>query len=172
MIVYADDSGPISWPTEDSHDPSSKKYYYLFYRPEIYSTSKEYIKGVDIVIPTIPNGCMYECVSGGISGLTEPSWITQEGRTLEDNDVKWKCVSANLRLKAGDTITASTWSCDDATVTLESPIIISDRITGIKVSSVPSTLKKIRVTNHITVTRSSSRTEEFEKTIVIPIKEQ
>lgn len=172
MIVYADDSGPISWPTEDSHDPSSKKDYYLFYRPETYSTSKEYIKGVDVVVPTVPNGCMYECVSGGISGATEPDWSTSEGRTLDDNTVKWKCLAANTRLRSGDVISASTWTCDSADVTLSDSSIISGIGTVINVSTVPSTLKKIKITNHITITRSTARDEEFEKSIVIPIKEQ
>ena len=172
MLVDINDSGPIYWSTEDSHDPSSKKDYYLFYRPKTHSTSKEYIKGVDVVIPTVPNGCMYECVSGGISGSTAPTWITSEGKTLEDGDVKWKCLPANTRLKTGDTITLSSWSCDSSEVTLSDSSIISGIGTVVNVSTVPSTLKKIKITNHITITRSSSRIEEFEKSIVIPVKEQ
>lgn len=169
-ILYADDSDKVQWPDTDSHDPNSKKYYYISYRPPTRVNSTAYIKNTDVVIISPFNGCMYECISGGISAATIPTFETIEGKTTIDNDVKWKCKTYIARLQPGDTVTASTWTSDTGVV-LDLDIIIDDITTGIRVTSVPTTLKKFTITNHITVLRVSGRIEEFDKSLVIPIKE-
>jgi hypothetical protein len=168
-ILYVDDSGPIIWPDTDSHDINSKKFYYINYRPSTRINSTEYIKGVDVIIPSTSNGCMYECVSGGISAISEPIFDTTEGKFVVDGTVKWKCKPFLARLGSADVITISSWT-GDVGVTTSSPIILNNIATGVRVDSAPSTVKKITITNHITVLRSSGRTEEFEKSIIIPIK--
>lgn len=170
MIIYSDDSGPIIWPTTDQHDPSSKKDYFIAYRPLVRVSNKEYVKGADIVIPSVSNGCMYECISGGISAGSEPTFDTTEGQTTTDGTVKWKCKPLISKLAAGDTITASAWTGDTG-VTLSDDAIINDVITVIKVTAVPVTAKTFTITNHITVLRASGRTEEFYKSLVISIKD-
>ena len=169
MIIYSDDSGPIIWPDTDRHDPSSKKDYTISYRPPTRVNSKEYVKGGDVVIPTVSNGCMYECISGGISASSEPTFDTTEGQTTTDGSVKWKCKPLVSKLEAGDTITISAWTGDTG-VTISETAIINSIATIAKVTAVPSTAKTFTITNHITVSRSSGRTEEFSKSLVILIK--
>lgn len=169
MLIYSNDSGPITWPITDQHDPSSKKDYFIAYRPPTRVSLKEYIKGVDVVIPSVSNGCMYECVSGGISASSEPTFDTTEGQTTTDGTVKWKCKPLTSKLAAGDTITTSAWA-GDAGVTLSDGSIINNVITVIKVTAVPTSAKTFTITNHITVLRASGRTEEFYKSLVVSIK--
>jgi hypothetical protein len=169
-IIYSNDSGPTIWPDTDKHDPNSKKYYYIDYRPATRLNTTEYVKGVDVVIPSISNGCMYECVSGGISSTTPPSFGTEEGKTTIDGDVLWKCKPLTSRLAAGDVITLSTWS-STAGVTTSLPITINNISTGVRVDSVLATLKKFTLTNHITILRATGRQEEFEKSLIITVKE-
>lgn len=170
MIIYSDDSGPVQWPTSDSHDPTSKKYYYINYRPTTRQNSKEYTKGVDVIIPSTSNGCMYECVSSGISASVEPTFGTLESKTTEDGGVKWKCLPLICRLAQGDVITTSTWTGDTG-VTTDNPVILNNISTAVRVTAVPTGVKKFTLTNHITITRSSGRIEEYEKSLIIPLKE-
>ena len=170
-ILYSDDSGPIYWPEEDSHDPESKKYYEITYRPPVRQNNIAYIKGVSVVIPFTSNGCMYECTSGGISGSVEPDWGTLENGTTEDGDVKWKCKPYNAKLEAGDTIPTSTWTAD-SWVTLDNPVTFDGNATATRVSAmtVPTGTTTFTLTNHITVSRASGRSEEFDKSLIIPIR--
>ena len=167
-ILYSDDSGPIVLPLIDSHDPSSKKYYYLNYRPETRSNSFEYIKGMDVVIPTISNGCRYECVSGGISEVAEPIWSTISGKITNDNTVQWKTKPLITRLSTGDAITLSSWSGDVGVVTT-SPTIVNGIMTAIRVDAIPSGVNSFSITNTIQILRVSGRIETFDKTIIIPV---
>jgi hypothetical protein len=171
MIIFSDDSGPVQWPSSDSHDPLSKKYYYISYKPETRVNSKAYIKDVDIVVPPVFNGCMYYCVSGGISLPTTPTFTTEEGKFLDDGDVRWKTLAYSAKLLDGDQITLSTWTSSIGVTLSDTSSIINGITTLCKVDSVPLNTKKITVTNHITITRSTGKIEEFEKSLVIPIKE-
>jgi hypothetical protein len=168
-IIYSLDDGPIVWPLTDLHDPNSKKYYYLDYRPNTRVNTAPYTKGLDIVIPAVFNGCMYECVSGGISATAEPIFTTKEGGFVDDGDVKWKCKTYAARLGIGDIITASSW-VSDVGVTLSGGSILSGITTGIKVESVDPILKKFTLTNHITINRISGVQEEFDKSLIITLK--
>lgn len=169
--MYSDDSGPIYWPDEDSHDPDSKKYYEITYRPPTRQNNTTYVKGVSVVIPATPNGCMYECISGGTSGASIPTWLTLENGTTEDGDVKWKCKPYNAKLETGDTISESTWTVD-SWVTTDNPVSFDGNATATRVSAmtVPTGSTTFTLTNHITVVRASGRTEEFEKSLIIPIR--
>jgi hypothetical protein len=175
MIVYSDDSGPVTWPTSDLHDPHSKKYYYINYRPPVRENEKEYVKGVDVVILDTPNGCIYECISGGISNHLNAhqtnTFTTVEGKTTDDGDVKWKCKPDTSRLRDGDTITTSTWSSTEPSVTLSGEVVLSNIQTGVRVDAVSSSIKKFTLTNHITIQRLSGRVEEFDKSLIISVKE-
>lgn len=174
MIIYSDDSGQVIWPDTDLHDPNSEKYYYIEYRPALRQNEKEYVKGVDTVVLDPPNGCMYECVSGGISGtlleFTASPFTTAESKYQDDGTVRWKCKPDTTRLRPGDSITASTWTTSDPAITLSDEVVLSGIQTGVKVSTVPSTLKKITITNTVTVQRVSGRTEKFDKSLVITVK--
>lgn len=43
------------------------------------------------VRPTVENGFTYLCIDGGVSGATEPTWVTTVGATVDDNTVQWRC---------------------------------------------------------------------------------
>jgi hypothetical protein len=168
-ILFNDDSSQITWPTTDCHDINSKKYYSILYRPDVVERNKDYVKDVAIVIPTTSNGCMYVCSIGGITGSSEPIWPTGEGKTVVDGTVTWKSMPYSARLQSGDTLTTSTWT-SDVGVTTSSPLILNNNRAMVRVDSVSVTTKTFSIKNHITITRSSGRIEEFDKTINITIK--
>lgn len=45
------------------------------------------------VVPTVDNGKFLECVTGGTSGESEPTWDTTQGNTTADGGVTWRCGS-------------------------------------------------------------------------------
>jgi hypothetical protein len=170
-ILYSDDSGPILWPEEDSHDIDSQKYYDITYRPPFRQDETSYVKSDSVVIPLVRNGCMYECVSGGISDTTPPVFSTIENGTIDDGDVKWKCKVLKSKMDYGDVITDSEWIAE-SWITLENPLILADSTTAIQVTSItpPEGITSFKITNRITILRASSREEVFDKSIIIPIK--
>ncbi len=50
--------------------------------------SRTYTAGCQ-VIPTNPNGHVYSCITAGVSGATEPTWVTNGG-TVSDSGVTWQ----------------------------------------------------------------------------------
>lgn len=60
-----------------------------------WAAETEYSVG-DFVTPAIPNDRIYECVVGGTSGGTEPSWNTSMESTVRDSSVTWLCLNAWL----------------------------------------------------------------------------
>ena len=168
MIIYSGDSGIIDYPEDLAHDPDSKVFYRLDYRPPFRKSSQYYIKGLDVVIPLIPNGCMYECISGGVTDTLTPTLPTLESKTVDDGTVRWKVLPYAAKLGYGDTITDSTWTAS-AGVTVANSLVFGGTITYIKVTSVLPTLKTFTITNHVTVTRVSGIQEEYERTLRIRV---
>ena len=174
-IHLSDASGPIKWPKTDNHDPQSKKYYFLTYRPNQWEPGTEYVKDSGVVVPLLGNGCLYVCVQSGISGGTEPVWSTQTGKIITDGTTKWKVTIDTSILRPGDEITSSTWTASEG-VTLNATTlgtILNNRITAVRVDSVDPTLTSFSITNTVTITRSTFlpvSTEEYERTIIIPVK--
>lgn len=167
-IVYSDDSDIIYWPSNDLHDPQSSKYYFLDYRPDVWQSNKPYISNVDVVIPVVANGCMYECISGGVSSSTTPTFITLEGRTFKDSEVLWRVIPFSARLGYGDSISTSVWTATSGVI-ITSDEITNDKTTAIKVTSVPEDLLEFELTNIIEVNRATGRVEKFKKTLKIQI---
>lgn len=168
MIIYSGDSGVVDLPEDHYHDPDSKIFYRLDYRPQFRRSSQYYIKGLDTVIPNTPNGCMYECISGGITADLEPSLPTLESKTVDDGTVKWKILPYTAKLWYGDIITSSTWVASQG-VTLENSLISGGSTTFVKVTSVPPTSKFFTITNHIVILRASGLQEEYEKTLRVKV---
>jgi len=172
MIVYSKDNAKQKWPGSDQHDPDSIKDYAILYRPPEREDNREYIQGVDVVTAPVPNGCMYECVSGGISAPEPPAeFPTVEGETFHDGDVEWLCLAIRSRLSPGDHISASSWVASHEDITLMDPIIFNnDTATAVLVADVPADLKEFEITNTIEVDRVSGRHERFDKTLIVKVK--
>jgi len=60
---------------------------FLFGTPDSWAAATQYNTN-DIRIPTTANGYYYECITPGISGSTEPTWPTNVGGTVTDNNVE------------------------------------------------------------------------------------
>ena len=72
-----------------------------------WEASTEYSAG-DFVKPATANGFIYECVTGGTSGDTEPTFGTTIGSDTDDNGVSWRCHGVNVvTLTASSSL--STW---------------------------------------------------------------
>jgi len=167
-ILYDDGSGPYNHPV--SYDPDSKAFYSRSYRPPTRASNTEYIEGIDLVIPSTPNGFMYECSSGGISAASEPTFTAQKGKITADGTVKWKAVPYSLLLHTGDTITASTWVGENGE-TVDNPSIVDNIQTKFRLTAVVSGATSATIVNHITVSRINGDEEEFDRTIVIKVKD-
>ena len=171
-IIYADDSGPVKWPKSDRHDPDSEKVYVIDYYPSVRENSTRYTKGLDVVVFSLDNGCMYECVSGGISDVSELAIIpTVEGENFDDADVEWKCQPLTTLLGKNDTITTSTWSGGTGVVLSDDAIILVGKSTEVKVIGIPEGVTSFTITNEIGITYSSGKTEIRNKSLIISVKE-
>ena len=167
-IVYSDDSDITYWPLNDLHDKLSSKYYVIDYRPDTWQPNFPYTKGLDLVIPPASNGCMYECISGGISSSIAPTFTTKEGSSLEDSDVKWRTLTFSARLGYGDSITVSAWTASTG-VTISNDELIFGKTTSIKVVSIPVGISTFDLVNIVNITRSTGRVETFKKTLRITV---
>lgn len=65
-----------------------------FSEPPVWGNSTNYGVG-EVVKPSTPNGFIYECTVGGDRGTTEPTWPTQNGATVVDNQVTWTAYEAH-----------------------------------------------------------------------------
>lgn len=169
-ILYDDGLNPYTHPVP--YDPDSKVFYSRSYRPPTRASNTEYIEGVDLVIPSTPNGFMYECSSGGISASSEPTFTAQKGKITTDGTVKWKAVPYSLLLHTGDIIKAasSTWSGTNSE-TIDSEEIVDSIQTKFRLTAVPADATSATIVNSFTVTRANGDEEEFDRTLIISVKE-
>lgn len=169
MALYALGDKPFKHPTV--YDPNEKVYYSISYRPRTRADSTEYLKGVDVVILTTPNGLLYECVSGGMSAATPPTFSTVEGDDTEDGSVTWRTRPYDLLLNTGDVITASTWTGTNGE-TIDNDAIVNSIQTKFRLTAVPAGATTATLVNHITVTRVNGDVEEFDRSIIIKVKDR
>ena len=70
------------------YNPSEARNYELVFRPDIWQSGTIYTKPEEnegkLVIPSVFTGFYYEVDNPGISGDTEPTWITQPGEITID----------------------------------------------------------------------------------------
>lgn len=168
-------TSPLSLPVPQ--DPNAEEVYTMEYRPAAWSANTRYLEMVcgdvgDMVIPVSETGFVYEVVSGGISGDTEPVWPTVSDGTVDDGTVKWKAKpAATLALMPTDTITSSDWFTDNSDITLGDDGVAGGK-TFVKVSTVPVGLIQFILTNRITILRGvSAITEIMDRSVKIKVKE-
>jgi hypothetical protein len=141
-ILYSKSTDGI---VEIDHDPDSKELYTLVFRPETFSSGKEVIANTIILAPTVPNGCMYSCLQGGITA-SEPVWSTVNGSKNPSGNTIWKCIPYNLLLKTGESIQTNvveTWPAYQfilpVGVTVDNTSLIDSSIVQFRVTSTPLT---------------------------------
>lgn len=58
-----------------------------------------------LVVPTVPNGLVYQCTTAGTSSATtQPTWPLVIGNTVTDNGVVWTCFATHQMPTAGDDV--------------------------------------------------------------------
>ncbi len=72
---------------------------------DVWEASATYIIGDEVEPVEQGNGFYYECVLGGTTGATEPTWLTTADAEQTDGTVDWKCVAGKID---GGTITSLT----------------------------------------------------------------
>jgi len=169
MIIFNNGDKPTQLPVGMAYNVNEKKYFSLTYKPPAWRANKEQKKGVDLVVPTTPNGLYYECISGGITGSSEPVFSTTERLKTVDGSVLWVAKLYDMLINSGDTITASVWTGTNNEV-IDNASIISGIQTKFRLIGVAVGATKATLTNHITILRKNGDIEELDRSIIIPIK--
>jgi hypothetical protein len=151
-----------------NHDADNKELYSLIYRPDTWVTGLEIIAGQVIVIPSVPNGCMYISAQGGVTGDTEPSWTTVKGDVILDGVVKWKSTPYSLTLNTGDTIQSYTL-LPDTGVTIDNASLIDGRIVKFRVTAVPALTSSVNIVCRTTILTSTGITLQHDNTVNLVI---
>lgn len=165
-VLYALGDKPYKYPYK--HDPNEKKFYGFNYIPDGWIGDVEVLLD-DVRGPTIPNGFLYVCVDPGRSGAVEPTWANKASETTEDGTVVWEAVPYDLLLRVGEVFTSS-WTVDNVGVTLDNQGSNTTQ-SWVRVSGVTSDVVSFQLTNHIVVTRQDGKPEEYERSMVIKVKE-
>jgi hypothetical protein len=124
--------------------------YYSACNGALWQASHSYSIG-DAVYPSTRNGFMYECVTAGDSGATEPApWATIEGGTTADNTAVWAARTSNVL--AGTTVSLLDINLSDGdtdgrkfTVASKNNLIIHTAGTGNHVSLFDDTNKNLLI---------------------------
>jgi hypothetical protein len=160
-----------------NHDPDSKAIYTLIYRPEIWTAGREVIQDNVILIPSVPNGCMYICVQGGVTGIAEPIWKTQKNSITTSGNTLFKALPYNLLLKTGDTIRANTgdgWPAYElllpSGIIIDNTALINSSIVQFRVISVPG-IGTYNITCRISILKSNGIYTRYDDTIILNIIE-
>lgn len=169
-LIYSKGDAPLQLPDHMAYDPDEEKIFTVRYRPGVWLADTIYRKGIDLVIPPIYNGFMYECVSSGKGGAIEPAFGTVEKALTVDNQVSWKAKVYSLLLLDGDNITVSSWAGTNGE-TLQDDNLVDGEETSFKLLTVPAQATEATITNVLTIFRTSGVFEIRNRSIIIPVKE-
>lgn len=153
------------------HDPDEHKFYFFNYRPEEWSAEKVYVKNSAIVIPSIANGFMYTCVSGGKSSTDLPVFPTIENERVDDGTVTWKAIPYEALIAPDDVISLSTWEADDVATLIDSFTVLGGGTTGFRLYGVPVGATTVTVTNKVDITKPDATIWKLNRSILFNIKE-
>jgi hypothetical protein len=174
-ILYSSNKGQLI--TID-HDPDAKNLYTLIYRPETWVASREVIQDSIILIPTIPNGCMYLCVQGGITGTVEPIWKTQRNAINTSGSAIFKTLVYSLKLKTGDTIQANVgegWPSHELILpiglTVDNIALINQSIVQFRVLTVPG-IGLHSITSRISILKANGIYIRYDDTVNLNVVQQ
>jgi hypothetical protein len=168
MIYYTPDlTSPVSLVTPQ--DVNETCDYTILWGDNSWETSTVYRVG-DRIVPTDDLGIALVCITPGVSGTTEPTWttwgITPGTKITDGSSVVWKVTHTLALLETNETIETSAWTSDTVGVTL-SHDTHTFKTSTVFVSTIPSTVSSIIVTNTITTSNSTPRI--YERSMVIPV---
>lgn len=147
MLYSATAKGPFK--VSGVHDPNSKRYIGIIYRPDTWQPSTVYYKrfddDYDIVVASVFKGMYFKVTNPGMSGTTEPTWPTTVGATVKDGGIVWQAVAYNL-LPPSESISSSTWVATDS-VTIDQQSNTSNT-TQCRITAVPDGVATFSLTNH------------------------
>ncbi len=104
----------------------------------------------DIIAPTTNNDYRFICTVAGATGGTEPTWdISDDGAITVDNTVSFSAEFVG---------------------SLDNAAIVNGTTTRFRLTGVPKDATSISITNSFEVTRANTDVEEFNRTLIIPIK--
>ena len=166
LTFYATENKQIN--CKVGHDSTDKKYYKIAWGLSARANSTEYFFGTQVIQGT-PNGLKYVCINPGISASSEPTMGVILDSETTDGSVIWKSKKYDLVLLTGDTFT-STWTASDASVATDNEGTDTENA-WIRVTAVPNS-DTFTLTKHITGTRADSKVEEYDQSIVVPIRER
>lgn len=145
-----------------TYDKDNIEVYPFYYRPQEWLTDLEVTQNELIVVPTVPNGCMYVCSQGGITGALEPVWPTNENGSVVSGTAKFRCLPYGLLLKTGDII-QSYEILPVTDLVIDNDSLIDDSIIRFRVTDYP--LTAFDLTIRIIVLRASGITTQYDDTI-------
>ncbi|MEQ6355276.1 hypothetical protein ABNX05_11660 [Lysinibacillus sp. M3] len=69
------------------------------------STASSWIKDIPLAIdayikPSVDNGFIYRAINAGTTGATEPSWLTEEGKSVFDNGIEFVAIKIDKKPNA------------------------------------------------------------------------
>jgi len=99
--------------------------YFQAVRPPLWALETVYVIG-DLVHPPTPNGKIYECTTGGTSGVGEPGWGTAQDQSFVDGTVTWK-THVNVAI-ANRTVDSADFVLSDDTTTGGRKLTISEEM--------------------------------------------
>lgn len=169
MVMFSTGDKPTKLPKNRAYDINEKRFYSMSYRPKNWVANQEVIKNAGLVIPTVPNGFYYECSSSGNTDAVEPVFLTTLKSKTPDNTAEWTAKIYDFLLNTGDTITSSTWTGTNGE-TVDSESIVDGIQTKFRLTSVAADAKTVTLVNHIAVSRLNGDVEEFDRSIIIPVK--
>jgi hypothetical protein len=164
MIAYTPElTTPVTMVTPQ--DVNETCDYTILWGDTAWETATVYRQG-DRVVPSTDLGIALVCVAPGVTGATEPTWSTVHGTKITDGSVVWKVTYTLSLLEFGEQITSSEWICDTVGVTLAQDTHTFKSAT-VFVSTIPSTVESIIVTNTITTSNSTARV--YERSFIVPV---
>lgn len=150
------------------HDPDNWELYTLVCRPDTFTQGREVIENNVLLLPSVPNGCMYLCSQGGVTGVEPSPWNTAKGSISVSGTARFKALPYNLLLKTGELIQAVVVT-PPADVIIDNAIAVDGKKIQFRVTSVPAGVASVEILVRITVLRTDDIEVRYDKTVTLQL---
>lgn len=151
------------------HDPDNWELYTLVCRPDTFTQGREVIENSVLLLPSAPNGCMYLCSQGGVTGVEPSPWNTAKGSISVSGTARFKALPYNLLLKTGETIQSVTVT-PPAGVTVDNAVAVGGKKIHFRVTAVPVGATSVDIQVRFTVLRTDEIEVRYDKTITLQLE--